>query len=282
MIDSDIRHPWPEAVTACLPLLRQGMIVERPPLTYVASPRHWLWALSNTGEDLPADEDIIADEDGPPYGIITTQTCDIDEQRPEPRQPWVQIAPVYDIAPPARDSHQSLPQYLVQLTPTDLPAARWVCDLRIEVSVEKGWLVGKPAYRGFQSEAEFGAFSERLAWRRSRPYLGNIVVDLVSDPLRDALDGLRTSGALTGVEEIRLLVDGDPDEPDRVGLLVIASQPPEPGSVDAWDDWWHIAHEAAAAHEPSLDIVPIRHETMQTMTAWEYAHSALLSTYRLR
>lgn len=90
---------WPPTVVGQLAQFRQGSLISRPPFAYHASSTNPLWKASRLAA---GDEDPVLVEldlpDRPPYGIITTQSCDIDEEGKN-RKPWVQIAPVYELPP---------------------------------------------------------------------------------------------------------------------------------------------------------------------------------------
>lgn len=283
MIDESVRPEWPSEVTQALPRFRQGTLVENPPLIYAACPPYWLWAASQSTEEPPPEEDIVAAEGVPKFGIITTQTCDLDEQRPRPRQPWFQVAPVYDIAGTRRDVQRPLPIFMVELDPIGLPPGTWVGDLRIDIPIEKSWLVGKVALPGFRTEDGYRAFSDRLAHRVGRPYLGNVVVTVVDEPLGDITDQLAGEGQLTGVAQVRATVAGDPDAPQTVEILVLSDGAPLSATArDALDDWWLLAREAAATASPSFELLPIRYELLTELSAAEFLRSVLLYDYRLR
>ena len=93
MIDRHIKAPWPPEVAEALAHFRQGDLIERPPFFYG---RHATIEIFDAGG--PAEEESqvheVHPDDAPPYGIITTQTCDINEQG-TPTQPWIQVSPVW-------------------------------------------------------------------------------------------------------------------------------------------------------------------------------------------
>jgi hypothetical protein len=78
-----------------------------------------------------------------------------------------------------------------------------------------------------------------------------------------------------------LAVDGDPDRPNHVGLLVVVDDALSPSSVAAWDDLWQRMAETALAHHPALRVNPNRYETLFTLTACDYLHSVLVEDFRL-
>ena len=77
-----------------------------PPMAYVADPEAPVWAesvrfaeeVAMTGD--PFEPEIIRfpEQLTPPYGMITTQTCDLVEADADPPGwPWAQLVPVYDM-----------------------------------------------------------------------------------------------------------------------------------------------------------------------------------------
>lgn len=91
---------WPNGVLDGLREWEQGDLVASPPFFYFADPSRPVWSAtahfteSSTGPEVI----LVPDEMMPPYGLVTTQTCDIGEEgRDRPMRPWVQMAPVYEI-----------------------------------------------------------------------------------------------------------------------------------------------------------------------------------------
>src|SRR5919197_3269430 len=89
---------WPDQVLERLAEWEQGDLVARPPLFYFADPSRAIWIVTREYTESSEGPEVIfaPDEMSPPYGVITTQTCDIGEEgRARPVKPWVQVAPVY-------------------------------------------------------------------------------------------------------------------------------------------------------------------------------------------
>ena len=85
MIDEGLEQPWPEPVPPASESFLQGHLIEQPPLFYAADLRHPIWRTTRLIADQTSEaergEDFVdlAPEDRPPYGIITTQSCDLSE-----------------------------------------------------------------------------------------------------------------------------------------------------------------------------------------------------------
>jgi hypothetical protein len=101
VIDEGLEQPWPEPVPPAVEPFLQGHLIAQPPLFYAADLRHPIWRttrlIADETPEVDRGEDFVdlALEDRPPYGIITTQSCDLSEERPDPRQPWLAVAAVY-------------------------------------------------------------------------------------------------------------------------------------------------------------------------------------------
>lgn len=225
MIDKYIKRPWPDKVGKALADIRQGDVVKAPPFFYAHGGDIRLWEVADdeAGQDdaahagspvddgagYNADEDEVDedeveedwddDEDGddasrveeiyradaPPLGIITSQTCDLDEQGAKPSQVWFQVSPVYAIPEEPDDRNRLLSrQFTVKLNGPDLPPGDWVADLRIELPIEKSWLVKKKRARGFAAEADAEKFGVKIGRRRARPALANELVDNITSSIR--------------------------------------------------------------------------------------------------
>lgn len=158
MIDDALPATWPAEVVAAARRFKQGDLVERPPFFYHRVDALRVWKARVEDED---GEGLVelTDEQRPPYGLITTQTCDLFEDTPRPRQPWFSVAPAYDYSPYLKQGQEKQIKrgrfrYLVHLSSPRLPDGLWVADLRLEVPVEKSWLVGREPLDGFDSVAE--------------------------------------------------------------------------------------------------------------------------------
>jgi hypothetical protein len=136
VIDEGLEQPWSQPVRAAVEPFLQGHLIARPPPFYAADLRHPVWRTTRLAADELTEtdrgEDLVdlAAEDRPPYGIITTQSCDLAEERPEPQQPWLTVAPVYPLVP---DSPLLGRDYIYELAPPGIAGEVWVADLRIEM-----------------------------------------------------------------------------------------------------------------------------------------------------
>lgn len=272
MINRGIPTAWPDSVLSATRGFRQGHLLESPPLIYVASAAHAVWELTRATGD-PALEDEVFEldsQDRAPYGLITTQTCDINEAKP--RHPWIHVAPVYrreegDLAAMVEQQRVS---YLVPLTPPTLDGP-WVVDLRLEVPVEKGWLVGREPMESCASEAEYEVLAQRLGAKRDRPAFADSLVLGVYNPLKTWLEKRAGKDASAGVTEIRLRIGGTRLAPYAASLVLIKDVEWTEGETSAWDGWWDKAHPVAANH--GIDLLSNEYQMFQSMSARQYLDS---------
>lgn len=284
MIEAGLPREWPAAVVDTVGRFDQGDLVERPPLVYAARPSCGVWSTTRLlAADVDDNEDIVIEvdpEDRPPFGIITSQGCDIADAT---RKPWVQVAPVYDAAGAASSEarladirRESVP-HLALLSPPDIDGL-WVADLRLEIAIEKSWLAGREPISGFATEEERANFSRRLAGRLQRPALPDPVHDAVVRPLRRWLDragtGLRIALGEARIEFRLLVGPADPTGSQPCRLLVIARGGRVPESViQSLDRWWSRLSEGDS---PDVVLLGCRYCTSDEITARDYLASVLL------
>lgn len=167
---------WPQGTLEALAAWEQGDVVAKPPFFYFGDPDAPVWQgtkwLAEQGADEP-DVVTLVEEDAPPFGMVTSQTCDIvEEDAARPMKPWVQIAPVYSCSEWKKKLIKGRgPAYLLSLPQlrADPGKGVWVVDLRLEFPVEKGWLAKQPRLECFPDEESKRAVGQRVAMLRSRP-----------------------------------------------------------------------------------------------------------------
>jgi hypothetical protein len=213
MIDGGNTEPWPRQVREAAARFKQGDVIERPPFFYGAVPLYPIWQLTRTAEPLDAEPELLelAPSDAPPFGIITTQTCDLDEQADVPKQPWFQVAPVYITDDLSSDIKRSVERFMVghfvRLTGPNFREQFWAADLRILLPLEKGCLVGREPIEAFADEDGYNRFAHHLARRFGRPALAINLQRTIIAPLRRRLQklrGARRAALLEDIVELRL------------------------------------------------------------------------------
>jgi len=226
--------------------------VRDPPFFYWANTAHPVWDVTVDVAARGEQDPLIALDpgDGPPLGIITTQTCDLDEA--VPKKPWFHVAPVVGAdAFPDGDLASIRGQkygYLYALPPIPEKPGMRVADLRVEFPIEKGWLVGTTPIRCLSSLQETRDFARKLGVIRARPALdgpsGLIVQDLRKSigKLKPAsraqvLDGLPPDGV--GVKLI-----GTEREVTGLQLYVLSERGTPSPDTRAWFEQWRDRFEA--------------------------------------
>ncbi len=284
MIDERTRQPWPSEVRRAAERFRQGHLIERPPLFYQSNSRYWLCADSKPVEGDDPEEDVLIDipcEGCPPYGIITSQTCDINEQGAEPRRPWVEVAPVYRL-----DESRYNPStpgnirgnryvYWVALTSPDLGEGLWVADLRIKIPLEKSFLVDKNPIESFAEEHGYRLFARRLANQYARPALANALVEHVVNPLKVVLGRARPQNiqSLQDVRQLRLAAGPSFLNPDFARLIVITSLelPSKDPLRTRFDNWW--TQVRPECETQGITLLDNRYTTLEALSAADYEAS---------
>ncbi len=260
MIDAGVRHPWPQDVREALARFKQGDLIERPPFFYYAALRRPLWGTEEADEVEEGEEFDVVDlggpDAGPPYGIITTQTCDLNEERRDPLHPWFQIAPVYKLVGTLDEVEATLQrQYLFKLHAPVLTEGTWVADLRIEVPLEKSVLVGKEPIEAFDSEAGYIAFAARIGRRRDRAALASELVDAVAKSLsrRRRNNRNRFDRIFQSVQSVRLDInEGSRLRPVAAQVYIVTRGPISDEDMEWFESWWDTARQEAEGHDIRL------------------------------
>ncbi len=255
VIDQGIQQPWPDEVLQAVEPFEIGHLIEEPPFFYVADLRYPVWGLTrNVAEEGgPQGVELVEldPEDGPEYGAITSQTCDVTEAGvPNPAQPWFQVCPVYrwpGDTPPAKS-------YLAELTAPDMSG--YVADLRLELTLEKSFLVGRQPIAGFATEDDQVSFADRVGRRRARAALADAFHDVLEATMRQRKQ--QTSSGLMrrvrhGVFKLMLAIpEGTRLKPGAAKLYVIANEAPSQEIKDWFDEWWDDARQVAESHGLNL------------------------------
>jgi hypothetical protein len=263
VIDEGLGQIWPELVRAAVKPFLQGHLIAEPPLFYGADLRHPVWSPTRLSADTIAQadrgEDFIdlAPEDRPSYGIITTQSCDLAEERPNPQQPWLSVAPVYAVKAKSQILNRD---YIFELAPPDIEDELWIADLRIEIPLEKSVLVGRTPIEAFPTESGYIAFANFLARRRGRPALASVFHEILSTTTKQLKDEHSSQRRLArqareNVYKLMLAIeDGTRLSPMAAKLYVITDGSPS-NDTRAWFDlWWNKA--GIVAKERGLQLHP--------------------------
>lgn len=282
MIQENLCVPWPEPVREALARVYQGTLIPKMPLVYWADPTMPLWKATERDitDDRPAPldgEEVPLDDDSRPrWGIVSTQTCYIQEEALAPRHPWIKLAPVvrphpdWDLAQLRKNAYGYL--HVVPNVPGN---GLWVADLRLEVPVEKSWLVCRKdtCLDGFNNDEERDAFAAKLARLHDRPALATSLVEHFQRPLTRALKKLgrkseERTRVLDPVEVLAFRIAGRRTDPTAIQLVVLSHRPLPDDVMKFFRDVW--AEHVAAAGTQSFDMLPPDFQALGEMSAAEY------------
>jgi len=264
MIQKGLGKPWPDEVQPAAQPFLQGHLIERPPFAYGADLRNPVWSATRALAEETAEEErglevVDLDEDQrPPYGIITSQSCDLTEEGRPPTQPWFGVFPVYKVPPDADYIHRD---FIHRLDPPELEEGLWIADMRIELPLEKGVLVGRKPIDAFPDEAGYIRFANLIARRLGRPALHTVFNEMFyettselnkssktvkkqSRRVREKLHGLRLN-----------IVDGDRLDPAAARLHVVTQEEANEETRDWFGQWWDLARQVADRH--GLELLPV-------------------------
>jgi hypothetical protein len=260
MIDKGL-GAWPPEVVAAAEKFQQGDLIAKPPITYAASLLYPIWEPTRleaaAGDAGPEPAHIaVHPDDLPPFGIITSQTCDIAEVERDPAQPWFDVSPVVLCE---TDDELLRCDYAYPLPEYDAPVGKcYVADLRLSVPLEKGLLVGQKPIDPFgDSEEKRIAFGRLIGERRARPALAESIHEFVTRTLNGHK---RKTGKRVKKRLFKLMLqiqEGERLNPRAVKLHVItvensAATIDIPG-LEAWfHSWCEEARTVADSHGVAL------------------------------
>ncbi len=267
MIQQGLGDPWPDEVQPAAQPFLQGHLIESPPFAYAADLRYPVWSLTRTlaaetAEDERGVEVVELDEEyRPPYGIISSQSCDLTEEDREPNQPWFGVYPVYKVA---TDSKLLNRDYIYRLDPPDLDEGPCVADMRIELPLEKGVLVGRTPIEAFPDEAGYIAFANAMARRRGRPALHSVFNEMLlattAELNRRTSRKKQSRRVREKVHALRLAIeDGTRLKPAIARLYVVTQEEADDETRDWFGAWWDEARQVAEAH--GLQLLPVSYSS---------------------
>lgn len=262
MIQEGLVSPWPAAVREALEPFRQGHLIEKPPLFWAADLRYPLFKttaeVAESVEEGKRGEDFVEvnPDDRPAYGIITTQSCDLAEERSDPQKPWLSVAPVYLIA---SDDPMAGRDFIFVLDLAAPEGKVWVADARIEVALEKSLLAGRQPVEAFSGEPRAVEFGRWLAFRRGRPALASVVHKIIGvtvEEIRQEKKSQRklASRARDNIFRFMLAIqEGERMDPHAIKLYILTDGPPSEDAKRFFDElWWSRARLVAEEHGLTL------------------------------
>lgn len=274
------REDWPQEVLHSAAQFGCGDVVQDPPYFYFADPAYAvLDRTKRYKEGSHGPELIDASGLAAPFGIVTSQTCDVGEiDFQVPSKPFVQISPVFDGAVLDGSLRKLLKKGTAVQAFLYLPALEneregfWVADFRLEMPVEKSWLVGRIPLKGFTTEAEARMVPKVVGQLRNRPAWAESVNKSVGSTLMEALKDLKSANrglyeAVTlSIDEIGVKADSMLN-PRWIEVMAFSHEVLEDGVRDWWETTTDRIREAAdgerlkvqATGTASLDTIPVSH-----------------------
>jgi hypothetical protein len=262
LIQEGLDDNWPSSIKEAIEPFKQGHLIPCPPVFYAAVPEHGIWTPSREVELEAGESSALIDlhpEDRPPYGLITSQSCEVVEERDPPLQPWVQIAPVYKVG---EDSKLLVRDFIARLDPPDLEDGPWVVDLRIEMPVEKSLLVGVTPIEAFGEDAGYEELGRKLGYRRGRPALHGVFHELFGVTMGQMKTGdkpgrKRARRVREQIYKLALKIEsGTKLQPQAAGLYIVTAGSPDAEAKELFDEWWDLAREVGKEH--GLELLPNR------------------------
>ena len=259
------REGWPPEVLEAAALFSCGDVLERPPFFYAAQPRFAVLEETKRYDDeLATASDVIdAPHLAPPFGILTSQTCDIREfGYATPTKPFVSVAPVFDgtdVLPAdwlslLRKGRQIQAFLHVPLL-DNYRTGVWVADLRVEFPVEKSWLVGRTPIAGFADDAAAATLGRAISEIRNRPAWADEVIEAVQSVLDTDLRRVRQEDKQLYVQLVSEIaeVGARTDSMVKPRFVQLAAFY-EGGISQSSLDWWNSICDAMAEELRSRGI----------------------------
>ena len=248
------RPGWPDGVLEAVAQFRQGDLVRDLPLFYWADPMTPVHERTRAySAEGTAGPEVVTFAAPAPYGMVTTQTCDLAlEGDGPPNTAWVQLAPVFNGLSPrpenpdlhlldggVRNLVRSGRGYQNLLFIPQMPEdGFWFVDLTFEVPAERGWLARQERIDGFGDETRREEVGRRLAWLRSRPALGGRFVAAVQKPIADALRVLRVEEPAVYDEMHEKVLEVGFELTTRLSVSAARLCVIHDGAPEALLDWW--------------------------------------------
>lgn len=228
-------------VIAASKRFRQGDIVRGALFTFSA---RFDQGVTQLTRELGNDASIGGVRAEVPMSIVTSQTCDLQEERRIAIRPFIMAARVFDAATEFDKSYLGHVRRnrVGDLIPLSGPEFRregelWVADLRWEACLERSVLVGKEPSPAFDDEEGYLDFARRVAAIRARVAVSDNVAKHVLEPLA-ALFKAGTIDPDT-VDEVRIRCTPSTVNASTVDVhLLIADDADPTVTKEALDTWY--------------------------------------------
>jgi len=274
---------WSANAVDALDHWRQGDLLPTLPIFWAATPGV-VDEITNVDAPLWEEGGLVAIqlEGSVPYGVVTSQTCDIAATGPGHHHPTVQVSPVVAVNEIDAGTLGNIRRFRMKahalMTATDL-VGTYVADLRISLPVSKAVLVAGEPMRGFGDEADALRFGQHVADKFGRPALHPYLSDELPSAVNAAIAAAGASSWWQKIEEVRLRVQGDRLEPTAAGLLIVARETLEPAEIDVWISVTDDQRASADGHGIKL-LLPLI-DTADMMSAAVFRDSTRLDVERI-
>ncbi len=268
-------YPWPPGFEAHLDSYRQGHIIDGIPAFFLQADVH-LWLQPR--QQLSTQAPIVVGEASYPLRrvMLLTQACDLMKKT----NPWITVSPVYDaydrVGPGQRGQIKSGQfGHFIHLTAEWAANQLWVVDLRLEIPVEKTVLLGRSPIEAFSDDAGYAELAQRLGARRQRLAAPQPCIDLVVNPLFEALRSQPDGGNALNAQVHELRVQwNDPTSPTIVTVFVVAQDESSRQAIDA-EGWKSLVLGLyQQAQGGGITIVGPEITSMDDMSAADYIQSS--------
>lgn len=277
---------WNAEAVEALDRWKQGDIFPGLPLAWTALPG--LDAITGIEQSSADDEMITMDTPGRPWGVVTSQTCDIAATGPGRLHPFIQASPVISAAEVTNEAALTIARgeigYLAPLYPPSLDGL-YIADLRISVAVSKSVLLSQEPVEGFGSEASALEFATRLAIKYERPAVHGFISETMIGVIRQHIRGTRkqhNTSWWTPVYEVRAAATPTRLQPTRVDIHVIGKRELSPAEQYEWLAPVNEMRTLAAKLSPKIEVANPVHWTTANLTAAVYRSSVQLNVPELR
>lgn len=220
---------------------RQGDILQDAPFTYAARFDH---GITEHTRQFGNDATVGGVRADLPLAIVTSQTCDLQEERRIAIRPFVTIARVFDAATEFDPSYlghirRNRVGDMIPLTAPQFQVAGqlWVADIRWEATLERSMLIGKTPTPGFADEQGYLDFGRRVAAVRARVAISDPVAQKVLEPLRAAFRAGRIDP--DAVDEVRIRCVPSTVEASSVEVHLLIADEADPAEIKETLDAWY-------------------------------------------
>ncbi len=233
--------PFDSDLVAACGRFEQGHLLLNPLTAYVARAGVVAssWATDHVFPNPPRSLEVggVGSEPEPPFFIIRDQTCDVQKLN----IPFIHASPVfngskhfkageiqrirsrtqflyyYAVTAPNLKNYLTNAQTAEQERKSDPDDWAWLVDLRIQIPLDKGVLVGRDVISAFASREDQIEFGQELGHRADRPALPTVVDDEMIPALERAV--IDAEESLRGVQ-FRVITDSI-SNPTKLELVLI-------------------------------------------------------------